>query len=53
MMEKTRYNGKEGDSLVDIVFSWTIKDALNEDLYQNKVIFPIKNTLDNLDQHFI
>ncbi|XP_054789621.1 helicase sen1-like [Prosopis cineraria] len=39
MMEMMIRDGREkgSTSLVDIVFSWTIEDAVNENLYKNKV----------------
>ena len=27
-----------GRSLIDLVFSWSIKDVLNKDIYKNKVL---------------
>nr|POF18324.1 hypothetical protein CFP56_47569 [Quercus suber] len=39
-MEKTAEKKREfpaGRGLIDLVFSWSIEDVLNEDLYQNQV----------------
>lgn len=53
--KKTTCSSTEEDddkySFLDIVFSWKLKDALNEDLYKNKVLFPLtqrKNLCQNL-----
>jgi hypothetical protein len=40
MMEKTTAKTEEevaGRSLLDLVFSWSIRDVLNRDLYKNQV----------------
>jgi len=31
----------EKHRFLDIVFSWNLKNALNEDLYKNKVLLPL------------
>ena len=38
-MEKTAAKTEEvaGRSLLDLVFSWSIRDVLNRDLYKNQV----------------
>ena len=42
MVEKTEVKKEEipGRSLVDLVFSWSLKDALNEDLHKHQVCPP-------------
>ena len=40
MMEKTTAKTEEevaGRSLLDLVFSWSIRDVLNRDIYKNQV----------------
>ena len=42
MVEKTEVKKEEipGRSLVDLVFSWSLKDVLNEDLHKHQVCPP-------------
>ncbi|THF97169.1 hypothetical protein TEA_003299 [Camellia sinensis var. sinensis] len=35
--KKTEPNGAKGQGLIDVVFSWSLADVLNKDLYKNQV----------------
>ena len=52
-MEKLSSAKEDHSSLVNIVFSWTIQDALNEALFKYKVVFFLLIPVICLEETFV